>query len=403
MRASSRLIGVALSVKVGCILVFAAYLSSRLAVDEREFVLESPLMAPWSQAWLIRGDEARFRDMDTGRAIASYWQAVGRNPLLFGGWFALARLERQSGDVERAEKLHDFLLTHVPPSTAWSWNHLLLAADRGDEARFRESFNFVLANLPRYRQEAVEVAMGVWSGWTGIIDGTDSENKWAVLEECMARKDVDAGIELYSRLEEDSAAMIDKNDRARFIDFLLVHKRWMEAVSVWKRSESYTGETMVNGGFEANPSGKAFDWRQGRVQGVEVRKVASGGGEGLFAMRFNFLGTTNLRYDHFWQYVPLEPGQAYELRFLVKSQRLSTDRGPYLELRGVDCPGLRIKSPEFTGSESWKRVALPFHAPDECRMARVGLRRDESLKFDSKIAGELWLDAFELVPKRAEP
>lgn len=403
MRASSRLLCATLAVTVGCILVFTAYLSSRLVVDDRTFVLESPFMDPWAQTWLIRGDEARFRDMDTKRAVSAYWQAVGRNPLLFGGWFALARLERQSGEVTRAEKLHDFLLTNVPSSTAWSWPQLLLAADRGDEARFRETYNFVLANLPRHRQEAVEVALGFWSGWQGLFAGTDSDNKWAVLEECMARKDADAGLELYELLEEDSAVMLDTVRQARFMDFLLAQKRWSDAVDVWKRSGLYHGEVLVNGGFEEPPSGKAFDWRQGRVQGVEARHVASGGGEGMHAMRFHFLGTANLRYDHFWQYVPLEPGRDYELRFLVKSQRITTDRGPYMELRGVDCPGLRIKGPEFIGSQGWAQVVLPFQAPDECHMARLGLRRDESLKFDSKIAGELWLDAFEMVQKRAEP
>jgi hypothetical protein len=98
--------------------------------------------------------------------VDAYWQAVGRNPLLFGGWFALARLERQQGATDRVESLRGFLLENVPHSTPWRWHQLLLASDSGDDERFGESFNFVLARLPQYRQEAVELALGFWGGWT---------------------------------------------------------------------------------------------------------------------------------------------------------------------------------------------------------------------------------------------
>jgi hypothetical protein len=115
------------------------------------------------------------------------------------------------------------------------------------------------------------------------------------------------------------------------------------------------------------------------------------------------LGTANVRFDHFWQYVPVEAGKSYELRFAWKAERLSTDRGMYMEVRGVDCPGLRVQTAEVTGSRDWSEEALAFQAPDGCRIARVGVRRNESLKFDNKIAGDLWIDAVELVETPPQP
>jgi hypothetical protein len=120
-------------------------------------------------------------------------------------------------------------------------------------------------------------------------------------------------------------------------------------------------------------------------------------------MRFHLLGTANLRFDHFWQYVPVEPGRSYELRFAWKGERLSTDRGLFMEVRGVDCPGLRVQIPDRTGSWDWRTETLAFETPDECQMARVGLRRNESLKFDNKIAGDLWIDAVEMVETSPQP
>jgi hypothetical protein len=101
--------------------------------------------------------------------------------------------------------------------------------------------------------------------------------------------------------------------------------------------------------------------------------------------------------------VAVEPGQAYELRFVAKSERLSTDRGPYMEVRGMECPGLRAISPEITGSRPWSSEIVTFEVPEECRVVRVAVRRDESLKFDNKIAGDFWIDDLEIVQQRKQP
>ena len=398
-----RLIMAGACLAAGLLLMYWAYGSSRFSADDRAFILESPWMDPWAQTWIIRADTARFRDMDTARATDAYWQAVGRNPLLFGGWFALARLERQAGASQRVDALREFLQKNVPPSTPWRWHQLLLASDSGDDARFAEAFNFVLGRLPQYRQEAVELALGFWGGWSAVLGRTDSANRWAVLQECMARRAVDAALELYPQLEADPAVRPGAEGQARFIEFLLQNKRWAEAVEAWRRSDMFDGALVTNGGFESPVEGLAFGWRQGKVQGVEIRRENRRGQDRGHVVRFHMLGTANVRFDHFWQYVPVEAGKFYELRFAWKAERLSTDRGMYLEVRGVDCPGLRVQTAEVTGSRDWGEESLAFQAPDGCRIARVGVRRNESLKFDNKIAGDLWIDAVELVETPPQP
>lgn len=398
-----RAAGAAACFAAGLLLLYWSFGSSRFAAGDRKFVLESAWMDPWAQTWIVRGDAARFRDMDPARAADAYWQAVGRNPLLFGGWFALARLERQLGATERVEALRGFLLDNVPHSTPWRWHQLLLASDSGDDGRFGESFNFVLERLPQHRQEAVELALAFWGGWTQMFARTNPGNKWTVLLECMARKDVDASLELYPLVEADPAARPDAQGQARYIEFLLQNKRWAEAVEAWRRSDMFDGALVSNGGFESAVSGEAFGWRQGKVQGVEIRRESRRGQEAGHVMRFHLLGTANLRFDHFWQYVPVQGGATYELRFAWKAERLSTDRGMFMEVRGVDCSGLRVQTPEVTGSRDWTQESLAFEAPDGCRMARVGVRRNESLKFDNKIAGDLWIDAVEIVETHPGP
>lgn len=397
----------ALGVLLGGGLLFSAYCSSRFAIRDVEFVLSSPLMDPWARTWIWRGDRARFQELDVASAVDAYWQGVGRNPLLLDGWFALARLERQR-DAGSADALRDFLLARAPVSTPWRWQQLLLAADGKDEARFARAFNFALRRLGGYRQEAVEVALGFWGEWPDVLAHTDCENRWALFKECMARRVVDACIGLYPLLEEGCGARLESEGQAEFIEFLIRNKRWGEAVQVGRRSGLFREGAVTNGRFEVPLSGTAFGWRLTRAAGVEAQREpdsepdsATGGEAGAgHVMRFHFSGTANPRYEHFRQYVPLRPGTTCELRFAWKARRLITDQGLYVDVRGVGCDGLSVRSPAITGSQGWRGERLVFDVPEGCLLARITLRRDRSLKFDGNIAGDAWLDAVELVERQ---
>ncbi|MGE4442824.1 MAG: hypothetical protein AB7D27_15255 [Desulfomicrobium sp.] len=386
-----------LGIVLGAMLLFSAYCSSRFTFRDVEFVLKSPLMDPWARTWLWRGDRARFHELDITGAVDAYWRGVGRNPLLFEGWFALARLERQRGR-DGAGALHDFLL-RAPLSTAWRWQQLLLAVDRQDGARFAQTFNDVLCRLAGHRQEAVEVALGFWGGWNEILGHTDCGNRWTLFRECMARQAVDACLGMYPFLETGCGAWLEDAQRSELIEFLMRHRRWAEAVEVGRRGGLFREGPVTNGGFDAPLGGAAFGWRLSRVEGVEARREPGGASGAGHAVRFRFLGTANLRYGDFWQYVPLRPGTRYELRFFWKARRLTTDQGLYVEVRGEGCRGFSVRSPAITGSRNWSEERVAFDVPDGCPAASVRLKRDRSLKFDAKIAGDVWLDNVELVEK----
>lgn len=383
---------------LGVLLGFWALGSWRLGAEDRSAVLGSACLNPWAQAWVVRAETARFRDMDTERAIAAYRQAVARNPLLFGCWFALAQLQNRQDPSPQAYALGTLLLENVPPATPWRWRQLLLAAECADETRFRESFNFVLQRLSRNRQEAVEMALGYWGGWNATLARTDPANTWTLLQECMSRGAVDEAVALFAALEQDPAATPDALRRAEFIDFLLSRQRWAEAVAAWRRPGKAGGGRVTNPGFEEPLSGRAFGWRAGRVLGAEMRRGKRGEGH---AMRLHLLGVANLRFDHLWQYVPVQGGATYALRFSWKAERLTTDRGVYMDVRSVGHEGLRARSREMTGSGEWSDETLSFTVPDGCHVVRIGLRRDESFMFDNKIAGELWIDDVEMVDANA--
>ncbi len=390
-----------MGVVLGGMLLVSAYCSSRFAVRDLDFVLDSPLMDPWARTWLWRGDKARYQELDTARAVEAYWRGLGRNPLLLDGWFALARLEGQR-EGESAEALQDFLIAHAPVSTTWRWQQLLLAAARRDEARFAQAFNDVLSRLAGFRQEAVEVALGFWSEWPVILKHTDCNNRWTLFKECMARGAVDACVGLYPLLEDGCDTGPDPRQQTEFIEFLFRNKRWAEAVLAGRRGGLFRDGPVTNGRFDSLLSGAAFGWRLTGTRGVEARREPGGAASDAtgYVMRFHFPGTANLRYEHFRQYVPLRPGTTCELRFNWKARRLTTDKGMYLEVQGLGCDGLSVRSPALSGSQAWSEERLVFDVPDGCLLARIALRRDQSLRFDGKIAGDVWFDDVELIERK---
>jgi len=388
---------------MSCCLLLGAYCSSRFVAKDWEFVLQSPLMDPWARTWIRRGDTARFENMDADGAVEAYWQGVARNPLLLGAWFALARLLPQLDEGAKVKSLHDVLLAHVPSSTPWRWHQLMLAADKKDETTFAEGFNYVLSRLPRHRQEAVILALDFWGGWNEILSRTLPENRWFVFQECMARKLVDTCMELYAVLEKDQPDLLNTERNSRFIEFLLENRSWPEAADLLRQSDMFQDSLVINGQFQTPLTQEAFGWRRKSVEGVDVSIEPLRGKGGGSALRIHFLGTNNPRYDHFWQYVPLRPGIDYELRFSWKADQLTTDQGVFVEFRGMDCDGLRVQSPAILGSRDWTDEVLSFRTPQGCPMGRIGLRRNESLKFNNKITGNVWLDAVTLIEKPSRP
>jgi hypothetical protein len=54
------------------------------------------------------------------------------------------------------------------------------------------------------------------------------------------------------------------------------------------------------------------------------------------------------------------------------------------------------------GTNLWHTETLEFTPPEECNAVVVRLRRLPSRRFDSKIAGTLWLDDFKLEKIKTE-
>ena len=182
----------------------------------------------------------------------------------------------------------------------------------------------------------------------------------------------------------------------QYTHFLVGQKKVPAAQEIWRTFNATEG--MTNAGFEKEITRRGFDWRyrEDKKENWEIRRVLSSNSEESHALRIWFAGEENISFHHLYQVVPVVPLEPYRLSYRWKSKWITTDQGPFVEVYGYDQKGLHQKGPMIKGTNLWQTETLEFKPPEECHAVVVRLRRLKSRRFDSKIAGTLWLDDFKL-------
>ena len=113
---------------------------------------------------------------------------------------------------------------------------------------------------------------------------------------------------------------------------------------------------------------------------------------GRWSLRVDLEGKQNPAFGRVAQRAVVREG-AYRLRGFVKTDEITTNRGLALRIFDAESPGrLNLRTEEVAGTNEWKVLEKTFQVPSGTRLVEVQLNREESLKFDSKIRGTLWLD-----------
>jgi hypothetical protein len=198
-----------------------------------------------------------------------------------------------------------------------------------------------------------------------------------------------------------------------YLNLLWRQKEFSSVVQAWagylgSRAGDYPRANRIfNGGFESElsdgnppsiPPANPLDWRRDDTDGVDMQRDLQVQQQGQASMRITFRGTRNLEFHNFSQTQPVPPG-VYRFRAMVKTESITTDQGVRLRIIDPDAPAhFDLSTPPMTGSIHWQQVELRVEVSPPTRLVRVEVARQPSLKFDSKIAGTLWLDAVSLTP-----
>jgi tetratricopeptide (TPR) repeat protein len=331
---------------------------------------------------------------DYSKASQFFRQTVSKDPFYIDAWLRLAESEAALGHLQTARKIlmfTDFLTTGIG---RWQWPQMLLARDLGVDEIFLKNANKLLGHQKLSQDTLQLLDLHYQSDTASVVDVLQAENLVHYLKWLMRWKRVDDTGAVWQRIVKDGQA--DPEVVSQYTHFLVQKKKILAARDIWHKFNGT--QSMTNAGFEKKITRRGFDWRysEDKQENWEIRRVNTSASEQTYVLRIWFAGEKNISFHHLYQIVPVDPLQSYRLSYNWKSKWITTDQGPFVEIYGYDQKGLYRKGPMIMGTNLWQTASLEFTPPGKCHAVVVRLCRLKSHRFDSKIAGTLWLDDFKL-------
>ena len=343
-------------------------------------------------------------DMQVGKAEEEFRRAAHLDPYDAQTWLDLSAALQFQGRGDEAEACRRRVDLMAPNLPAYQWplaNFYLLQANTDEALRH---FKLVLAGTSQYDTNVFTLAWKA-SGDAGKIlqelipERADTE--FSYLNFLLSQHRVDDAEPVWKRILGGGDEFSPK-DASPYIDTLIAGHKPDQAYQVWTdlqqkgliRSSSSGTNLIFNGDFEDEFLNFGFPWRIIPLEGVYAGINSSIYHSPSHALMVQFSGKDNLQFEHVYQYVKVASGQAYHLQALMKTEGITTDSGPRLEVYDAYNPKVLDKlTDDLTGTtEAWTTVLLDFVTGPKTEMLVVRLKRLPSKKIDNLIAGRVWLD-----------
>jgi hypothetical protein len=350
--------------------------------------------------------EYNIADIQPEKAMEHYRRGIQLSPYDPQGWLDLATAVGFQGKTSEAEaclRRADFLAPNIP---AYQWpiaNFYLLQGDT-DEA-FRH-FKAVLAGTSQYDRSVFDTA------WKASGDPDK------ILEELIPRSVATEFSYLYYLLPQqrftEAQAVWERilsgsekftpQQAAGYIGSLIQAHQPEQAYQVWMDLQRRglvpgltpgTSENLItNGDFEGELLNMGFDWRIVAAEGVYAGLDTATYHSPSHGLLVQFSGEQNLDYRHVYQFVKVSPRHAYRLQAFMKTEGITTDSGPRLEVVDPYDPGaLHNFTEDLIGNtDGWTSPLLDFKTSPKTWLIMVRLTRLPSRKLDNLIGGKVWLD-----------
>jgi len=334
-------------------------------------------------------------DNDTASAAPFFREAAMQDVLFVDAWLKLAQAKIVLGNPDKAQTILEFLDNLTRNIFRWKWEQILLANELEMEDLIFSNINFTVKHGIKV-QDAFQLFDGyVDKNVTRAIQVLDTDNLILYLEWMMRWGRADDAESVWQKI---TASGIQNEDiQLKYVDFLVSQKQVKQAAHI-RRQNVGDIDSMTNAGFENEITNQGFDWRYTSNQKGKwtIRRTLSGTFSGAHCLKIQFEGKENISFGHLYQIVPIDPLTPYRLTYHWRSRDLTTDQGPLVDIYGYDCKEFYAKGPMMLGTHGWQKQDIEFTAPKDCHAVVVRLHRRPSHRFDSKIAGRLWLDDFRL-------
>jgi hypothetical protein len=345
-------------------------------------------------------------DIDSSKAMKHLSEAVKLNPQDPQPWLEIGSALNQEGKTSEAEfclRQADKLAPHSPPYQ-WSIANFFLLQGNIDET-FRH-FNVILQGTGLYNEGIFDTAWKASGDPKKILNEVVPHffvKEFEYLDYLIRHQHLADAHDVWELIAGGSETF--SPDRAAlYFDSLIGAKQLGEAERVWNDllrknviNALYTRQEsnlLLNGSFEENLLNMGFDWRISPTEGVVAGRDQTTFHSPGHSLMLLFDGKQNVFSRNVWQFVPVKPGRAYRLRGFIKTEGITTDSGPRLEVRDAyDAHLLEKSSEDVTGtSMGWAPLTFDFTIGPKTQLIIVSIARFPSGKLDNLIQGKAWVD-----------
>jgi len=351
-------------------------------------------------------------DMQVGKAEEDFRRATHLDPYDPQTWLDLAaalQFQGRSDEAEVCRRRVDLLAPRIP---AYQWplaNFYLLQGNTEEALRH---FKLVLAGTSQYDTNVFTLAWKATDDAGKILQELIPERaktEFNYLNFLLSQHRLDDAEPVWKRIL-DGGEEFSPKDASPYIDTLIAGHKPEEAYQVWtdlqqrgliRSSSTLSGSNLIfDGDFEDEFLNFGFAWRIVPVEGVYAGVDSSTYHSPSHSLMVQFSGKDNLQFEHVYQYVKVASGQAYHLQALMKTEGITTDSGPRLEVYDAYNPTVLDKlTDDLTSTtDAWTTLLLDFVTGPKTQILVVRLKRLPSQKIDNLIAGRVWLDDVRLAP-----
>lgn len=346
---------------------------------------------------------------EAGRAegISHLRLATELNPHVARYWSDLASACEMAGDTACATRGFEraVQLSPMTPQVHWVAANSLLRMGQTDAAI--GEFRRLLELDPQYAPATFHVCVGSIGDPQIILrrvlpSERDPELKLAYLSLLSANGLMDLAHQVWAEIIE-AGTPFPFPSAAPYIEHLLALGRVEDAQGVWRDLEKLgvigkpgaeeEDNLVFNGGFEQTPLDAGFDWRYQAGAFIALDFSDEGAHTGRRCLRIDFTARQNEEFVPLYQLVPVVPSRAYRVTAYVRSQNITSDSGPRLQVHDkVNPESSNAVSETTVGTTSWHPISLEFCTGPNTSLVQLSVIRVRSRTFPTEITGSFWLD-----------
>ncbi len=338
--------------------------------------------------------------------IKELMRAATLNPYSAQAWLDLATGLEFEGDTHAAAlclRRVDYLAPRIPDDQ-WAVGNFFLLHGTVDQAF--PHFKMALAGNPGYWQAVYNLAWKATDDPAKILHEVvpgDATSELTYLNYLLSTQRLADVAPVWSEISANPQKF-PPDMASPYIDALIDAHKPDQAYDAWSELrvkglipptyEARPSNLIENGDFEDPPVNMGFDWRIAPVAGVFVGRDSTVFHSATHSLEIEFPGTQNFDYHNVYQFVVVRPGRPYHLSGFMRTENITTDSGPCLEVRDAYNPaGLDDYSTALTGTtDSWTPVNIYFKTGPKTDLISVNVARRPSDQFESNISGRVWVD-----------